>query len=65
VDDEPRPFTGVPRELPAGWDAEWQAALEQWMDVENLEERTAALGWIDPRVLEILRARARAAGTQA
>ncbi len=65
VDDEPRPFTGVPRELPAGWDPDWQAALEQWMDVENLEERTAAPGWIDPRVLEILRARARAAGAQA
>lgn len=58
VDDEPRPFTGTPREIPAGWDDAWQAALEQWMDVENLEERTAAPGWIDQRVLAILRARA-------
>jgi hypothetical protein len=27
------------------------------MAVENLEERTAAPGWIDPRVLVILRSK--------
>jgi hypothetical protein len=27
------------------------------MAVENLEERAAAPGWIDPRVLEVLRRR--------
>jgi uncharacterized Ntn-hydrolase superfamily protein len=55
-----RPVTGTPRELPAGWDATWQGALEDWMGVENLEERLAAPGWIDPRVLAVLRARATA-----
>ncbi len=48
---------GTARATPTGWDAAWQAALEDWMGVENLEERTAALGWIDPRVLEFLRSR--------
>jgi hypothetical protein len=33
-------------------------ALDDWMAVENLEERSTALGWIDPRVLTILRDRA-------
>jgi uncharacterized Ntn-hydrolase superfamily protein len=58
--DEERPMTGMPRPLPAGWDAAWQSALDDWMGVENLEMRTAAPGWIDPRVLEFLRARAQA-----
>ncbi len=53
-----RPMTGQPRPLPDGWDDTWQGALWDWMGVENLEERTAAPGWIDPRVLEVLRARA-------
>lgn len=55
--DEPasRPVTGTPRPLPTGWDSGWQDALEDWMAVENLEERTAAPGWIDPRVLAFLR----------
>lgn len=53
-----RPTTGTPRELPPGWDEAWQRALEDWMGVENLEERTTAPGWIDPRVLAFLRARA-------
>ncbi len=62
-DDEggQRPFVGTPRPLPEGWDDEWQAALVQWMGVANLEERTAAPGWIDPRVLEVLREKAGAA----
>jgi len=47
--------TGEPRELPANWNAAWSNALLEWMSVENLEERTAAAGWIDPRVLEFLR----------
>ena len=34
-----------------------QLALEDWMAVENLEERSAAPGWIDERVLAILRGR--------
>jgi uncharacterized Ntn-hydrolase superfamily protein len=54
---EERPSVGEPRELPANWDATWQRALGDWMSVENLEERAAASGWIDRRVLEILRAR--------
>ena len=53
--DEERPMTGEPGPLPAGWDDAWQAALVGWMAVENLEERTAAPGWIDPRVLAFLR----------
>jgi uncharacterized Ntn-hydrolase superfamily protein len=56
-DEEERPMTGTPRPLPAGWDATWQGALEDWMGVENLEMRTAAPGWIDPRVLDFLRRR--------
>jgi uncharacterized Ntn-hydrolase superfamily protein len=56
-----RPAVGEPRPLPSGWDSEWQAALLQWMSVENLEERNASPGWIDPRVLEVLRSRASAA----
>ena len=52
-----RPSTGTPRPLPAGWDPAWQAALVDWMSVENLEERIAAAGWIDPRVLAVLRAK--------
>ena len=54
---EPRPSVGEPRPLPTNWDVDWQRALEDWMAVENLEERSAALGWIDPRVLQILRDR--------
>jgi uncharacterized Ntn-hydrolase superfamily protein len=47
--------TGEPRELPANWDASWAGALDEWMGVENLEERSTARGWIDPRVLEFMR----------
>lgn len=54
-----RPMTGEPRPLPDGWDEGWQGALEDWMAVENLEERTAAPGWIDPRVLAFLRNKTR------
>jgi uncharacterized Ntn-hydrolase superfamily protein len=50
--------TGEPRALPANWDDGWQAALDEWMGTENLEERAAARGWVDPRVLEHLRAKA-------
>ncbi len=46
--------TGEPRELPSNWDASWSNALLEWMSVENLEERAAAAGWIDPRVLAFL-----------
>jgi uncharacterized Ntn-hydrolase superfamily protein len=58
ADTGERPMTGTPRALPPNWDATWQGALEDWMGVENLEERTAAPGWIDPRVLAVLRTRA-------
>ena len=57
AEPEERPSVGDPRELPSNWDATWQRALDDWMSVENLEERAAASGWIDRRVLEILRAR--------
>ena len=59
-DAESRPFVGEPRPFPPGWDDGWQGALLDWMAVENLEERAAAPGWIDPRVLEVLRRRGRA-----
>jgi uncharacterized Ntn-hydrolase superfamily protein len=54
---EGRPSLGDPRTLPSNWDPQWQLALEDWMAVENLEERAAAPGWIDRRVLEVLRSR--------
>lgn len=47
--------TGTPREVPASWDPSWEAALAEWMSVENLEARFTARGWIDPRVLAFLR----------
>jgi uncharacterized Ntn-hydrolase superfamily protein len=56
-EDEARPGVGAPRPLPEGWGTEWQQALVDWMAVENLEERTAAPGWIDPRVVTFLRQR--------
>ena len=56
---EARPMTGTPAPLPTSWDMTWQSAFEDWMAVENLEERTAAPGWVDRRVLEFLRAKAR------
>ena len=52
--------TGEPREAPESWSRGWEAALSEWMGVENLEERTTASGWIDPRVLNFLRTRATA-----
>lgn len=57
-DDALRRGVGEPRELPSNWDVSWHRALDDWMAVENLEERSAAPGWIDPRVLAILRERA-------
>ncbi len=57
AEPEERPSVGEPRRLPSNWDATWQRALDDWMSVENLEERAAASGWIDQRVLAILRAR--------
>jgi uncharacterized Ntn-hydrolase superfamily protein len=55
LEREARATTGEPAPLPSNWDSSWQQALEDWMAVENLEERTAAPGWIDRRVLEFLR----------
>jgi uncharacterized Ntn-hydrolase superfamily protein len=57
-DAAPRPGVGEPRDLPPNWDLRWQRALDDWMAVENLEERGGAPGWIDRRVLAILRERA-------
>ena len=54
-EESARPMTGTPRELPDGWTMAWHGALEDWMGVVNLEERNAAPGWIDPRVLAVLR----------
>ena len=59
--EQERPFAGDPRPFPDGWDAAWQERLLAWMAVENLEERTAAAGWIDPKVLAYLRGAARKA----
>ncbi|TME12881.1 MAG: DUF1028 domain-containing protein [Chloroflexi bacterium] len=61
ADPASRPMTGSPRPLPSNWDMDWQSALEDWMAVENLEERTAAPGWIDKRVLDFLHDKAAAA----
>ena len=49
------PRIGEPRDTGPEWDASWDAALVSWMGVANLEERTAAAGWIDPVVLDELR----------
>jgi uncharacterized Ntn-hydrolase superfamily protein len=57
ADDPSRSFVGEPRQFPPNWDGDWQRALDAWLDAENLEARTAAPGWIDPRVLTILRTR--------
>jgi len=59
--DQERPSVGDPRPLPDGWNPAWQDRLLAWMAVENLEERTAAAGWIDPKVLAYLRSAARKA----
>jgi len=48
------PRIGEPRDADPDWDPTWDAALLGWMAVANLEERIAAIGWIDPRVIEIL-----------
>jgi hypothetical protein len=45
--------------VPDGWDSAWQEALVAWMVRENLLSRLAADGWIDPAVVEHLRAQAR------
>lgn len=54
-DDDPHPAVGQPRPFPSNWDDAWQRALHEWMDVANLEARVVAPGWVDPRVVEILR----------
>ena len=56
-EDDSQPAIGEPRPFPTNWDDAWQLALTEWMDVENLEARLAAPGWVDPRVVEILRSR--------
>ena len=42
---------GEPRDAGPDWDVAWDGALLTWMGVANLEERTAAAGWIDPQVV--------------
>jgi uncharacterized Ntn-hydrolase superfamily protein len=54
-EDDPHPAVGEPRPFPSNWNDDWQRALVEWMDVANLEARIAAPGWVDPRVIEILR----------
>jgi uncharacterized Ntn-hydrolase superfamily protein len=61
ADPGERPMTGTAGPLPSNWDETWQQALWDWMGVENLEERSAAPGWIDPRVLAVLRTKGMAA----
>lgn len=56
-DPTSRSFVGESRPFAANWDADWQRALDNWLDVENLEAATAAPGLIDPRVLAILRSK--------
>ncbi|HET7167909.1 MAG TPA: DUF1028 domain-containing protein [Candidatus Limnocylindrales bacterium] len=53
MDDAAR--VGTARDAGPDWDAAWDGALLTWMGVANLEERTAARGWIDPLVLAELR----------
>jgi uncharacterized Ntn-hydrolase superfamily protein len=53
------PGVGEPEELRGPWTPAWQQALIDWMEVENLELRVTASGWIDPRVLQRLRPRDR------
>ena len=53
MDDATR--VGTARDAGPDWDAAWDGALLIWMGVANLEERTAAAGWIDPVVLAELR----------
>lgn len=57
ADEPPREFAGEPGPFPRNWDDRWQRALDDWLDVANLEGRTAAPGWIDPGVLAVLRSR--------
>jgi uncharacterized Ntn-hydrolase superfamily protein len=57
LEDDAHPAVGEPRAFPTNWDDAWQLALTEWMDVENLEARLAAPGWVDPQVVEILRSR--------
>ncbi|MBA2701245.1 MAG: DUF1028 domain-containing protein [Chloroflexi bacterium] len=49
------PRVGSARDPGPHWDARWDGALLTWMGIANLEERTAAAGWIDPAVLDQLR----------
>lgn len=49
------PRIGTSRDAGPEWGADWDAALIGWMGFANLEARSAATGWIDPRVLEALR----------
>jgi uncharacterized Ntn-hydrolase superfamily protein len=49
------PRAGEPRQAPDSWDAGWDAALTEWISVENLEERATSRGWVDSKTLEHLR----------
>jgi uncharacterized Ntn-hydrolase superfamily protein len=49
------PRVGEARDAGNAWSTDWDAALIGWMGVANLEERTAAFGWIDPVVIRLLR----------
>jgi len=43
---------------PKIWDDFWQDALSDWMAIQNLEELMVRPGWVDPKVLMEIRARA-------
>jgi uncharacterized Ntn-hydrolase superfamily protein len=47
---------GARRPAPDSWTDAWDASLLAWMGFANLEERAAGFGWIDPAVLDQLRA---------
>ena len=46
---------GEARPATVAWPIEWDAELLAWMGFANLEERAAAMGWIDPEALRELR----------
>ena len=56
-EEEHTPVAGTPRPMPSGWDERWQAALADWLIVNNLDARISAAGWVDSRALAVLRQR--------
>jgi uncharacterized Ntn-hydrolase superfamily protein len=46
---------GEPRSYPFNWTTGWQATLVSWIEANNLWRRGVPTGWIDRRVLQVLR----------